>query len=268
MSDGSAGIDEIIQMARRRGLSAIAITDHDTQAGNTRAKVIGERQGITVIPGIEISAYDFVRNKKVHILGYLCDKPDRLEGLCKQTGESRKQANQAAAQAVIRRFPITADMIMRRAQGSTNLYKQHIMHALIDAGCSSTVYGDLHTRLFSRDKGLAFSPLTYPDVYSAIDLIKDAGGITVLAHPALYGNFELLPELAEKGLDGVEIWHPSASAEDVANLKKLSADLGLLMTGGSDFHGMYSAVPNMIGSYVTPDEHFARMLEYKKAIKN
>ena len=90
ISDGSVGIEEIIAMAKRRGLSAISITDHDTTAGAIRAVIIGKRHQLNVIHGVEFSAFDSQTNKKVHLLCYASDTPDRLEGLCRKVGESRK----------------------------------------------------------------------------------------------------------------------------------------------------------------------------------
>ena len=83
------GIDELIAIAKRRGMSAISVTDHDTTAAATRAVIIGRRQGLNVIHGVEFSTMDTQRGKKAHLLCYLCDTPDRLEGLCRRTGESR-----------------------------------------------------------------------------------------------------------------------------------------------------------------------------------
>ena len=86
ISDGSVGIEEIIVMAKRKGLSAISITDHDSTAGATRAVIIGKRQQVKVIHGVEFSAYDKQRGKKMHLLCYDCETPDRLEGLCRRIG--------------------------------------------------------------------------------------------------------------------------------------------------------------------------------------
>ena len=92
MSDGSASIDEVVLMAKKLGLKTIAVTDHDTFAGATRACVYGRRQGIEVIHGAEISCIDSARGRKVHILCYLCQNPDRLEGVFKRTKERRQRA--------------------------------------------------------------------------------------------------------------------------------------------------------------------------------
>lgn len=92
LSDGSVGIEDLIVIAQKSGIDTIAITDHDCLAGTVRGKVIGKRYGVNVIPGVEISAIDNEAGKKVHILCYLADAPDRLEGLCKRTSIARKRA--------------------------------------------------------------------------------------------------------------------------------------------------------------------------------
>ena len=88
ISDGSMGIDELIAIAKRRGLTAISVTDHDTTAAATRAVVIGRRQGVDVIHGVEFSTMDTKRGNKAHLLCYLCDTPDRLEGMCRRIGKA------------------------------------------------------------------------------------------------------------------------------------------------------------------------------------
>lgn len=262
LSDGSASIEELVYMARRMGLAAIAVTDHDTQAGVARAVLMAKKYGVTVIPGVELSAYDYERGRKVHLLCYLPDSPGRLEGLCKQTLDSRSKANRKAAEFVIQHFPVSADMINKRATGSTALYKQHIMHALVDAGCSDRIFGRMFDFLFGKE-GKARVPVEYPDVFEVLALAKDAGGIAVLAHPYAYDSLELLPELAEKGLDGVEAWHPRQTEEQSAELERLAGEMGLLLTGGTDFHGGYSPRVQKLGKFVTPDEHLKKLLEYK-----
>ena len=92
------GIDELIAIAKRRGLSAISITDHDTTAAATRAVIIGRRQQLNVIHGVEFSTIDTPRQKKAHLLCYLCDIPDRLEGMCRRTSESRKKSSMARSE--------------------------------------------------------------------------------------------------------------------------------------------------------------------------
>ena len=207
ISDGSIGIDELIHLAKRLHIATLALTDHDTFAGVTRAQIVGKREGVEVIPGAEFSTIDSKSGKRVHILCYYCEKQDRLEGLCKKTGESRRKAGLQMIQKVMRYYPITPDMVAKRAQGSTNLYKTHIMRVLMDCGYATQVYGDLYHKLFSRKEGIAYVPVSYPDVRDVIAQIHDARGIAVMAHPGLYDGFDLIDELAACGLDGLEVWH-------------------------------------------------------------
>ena len=99
ISDGSLGVDELLSIARRRHLTAVAVTDHDAVVGSTRAVILGKRMGIDVIPGVEFSTRDTARGNKAHLLGYLFDSPDRLEGLCRRVNLSRR----TAANEMIRR---------------------------------------------------------------------------------------------------------------------------------------------------------------------
>jgi predicted metal-dependent phosphoesterase TrpH len=264
LSDGSVGIEDLIVIAQKSGIGTIAITDHDCLAGTVRGQVIGKRYGVNIIPGVELSAFDFDAGKKVHILCYLADKPDRLEGLCKRTSVARKRAGQIMMLKVASRFPISTDFIINHASGSTNLYKQHIMHALMDAGYTNEIFGDLYHALFDSDSETnILAPTKYPDVKSVIDEIHDAGGIAVLAHPAFYNNFDEIEDYIDYGIDGIEVWHPSASDETIEKLSMICKKHKLLLTGGSDFHGIYGGKPVTLGTCTTPDEHLDKLLGYK-----
>lgn len=267
ISDGSLGIEEIVAMARRRGLSALAITDHDAVVGATRAVIVGKRLGVPVIHGVELSAMDPATNRKVHILAYMCDTPDRLEGLCRRTNASRKAAATAMMKKVLRYYPILPESVARCASGSTNVYKQHIMHTLMDAGYADSFYGETYQKLFSPDTGCAYVPVEYPTVDEVIELVHSAGGLVVLAHPYTYDSIDLMQTLAKDNkLDGIEVWHPRNNAEQTAWLKDFAVQNKLLMTGGSDFHGMYTSKPRPLGSFTAPDETVQLMLAYKNAL--
>lgn len=264
LSDGSVGIEDLIVIAQKSGINTIAITDHDCLAGTVRGQVIGKRHGVTVIPGVELSAFDGEVGKKVHILSYLAEKPDRLEGLCKRTSVARKRAGQIMMLKVASRFPVSNDFIINHASGSTNLFKQHIMHALMDAGYTNKIYGDLYDALFSPESETnLLAPVKYPDVKDVIDEIHNAGGIAVLAHPSLYDNFDEIDKYIEMGLDGIEVWHPEASDEDIEKLSTICKKNKILMTGGSDFHGIYGRKTVTLGTCLTPDEHVDKLMGYK-----
>ena len=174
ISDGSMGIDDLIAMAKRRGVHTLSVTDHDTTAGATRAVIIGKRQGLQIIHGVELSTADPQRDGKAHLLCYMCDTPDRLEGLCRQIGDRRKKAANDMVRRVMRYYPITPEMVVRCATGSTNFYKQHIMHALMDAGYADSIFGDVYKKLFGSE-GSARVEIEYPDVREVLELVHSAG---------------------------------------------------------------------------------------------
>lgn len=269
MSDGSVTIEELVILAKNKGITTISVTDHDTFAGSTRAKVFAKRHGITVIPGIEISAFDYDRNQKVHVLCYHCSYPDRLEGLCKKISDSRKKAASIMIQKVMHLYPVGADILLRHSHGSTNIFKQHIMHGLMDAGYTNELYGSVYNKLFTPRIGLAYSKIEYPDVHQVLSEVKQAGGIAVIAHPGQLKDISLLEQLSDRNeIDGIEVWHPSNEESLIAQLVILAETHHLLMTGGTDFHGMYSKVPRTIGSYITPQDQVRALEKWKQKHKN
>ena len=264
LSDGSVGIEDLIIIAQKSGIDTIAITDHDCIAGTVRSQIIGKRYGVNVISGVELSAFDFDAGKTVHILAYLADSPDRLEAICKKTSVARKRAAQIMMLKIAARFPITSDFIISHASGSTNLYKQHIMHALMDAGYTNEIFGDLYHTLF--DEGSAsniLAPTKYPTVEEVINEAHGAGAIAILAYPGKNNNFDEIDKYVEMGLDGIEVWSPHNTPEQTEELTKLCKKKKLLMTGGSDFHGIYGTKTVTLGSYPMPQEHLEKLMGYK-----
>ena len=262
LSDGSLGIEDIIIQAKRTGIDFISITDHDTLASFSRATVLGERYGVKVITGVELSAWDKERGRKVHILCYAPQKPDRLEGICLKACEIRKACAKEMIENVMKIYPITPESVMKYATGSKSVFKQHIMHALIDYGYTTHFYGKLNDELFNLEHGSCIVEREYPDVNFVIDLIHSARGVAVMAHPVYYNSFELLEELSEKRkLDGVEAYHYTANDEQREKILKTAEKYNLIVTGGSDFHGLYNAKATHIGSNVTDKENLDRIFK-------
>lgn len=262
LSDGSLGIEDVILQAQRTGVEWLSITDHDTMASFSRADVLGQRAGIKMLHGVELSAWDKKRGRKVHILCYNPQKPDRLEVLCLKCCDIRKQTSKEMIEKVMEKFPITMESILKHTTSSKSIFKQHIMRALIDYGYALEFYGDLDRELFNPQTGCCYVEREYPDVNFVVDLIHLAGGAAVMAHPALYDSIELLEELAENGkIDGVEIGHYSADEAYRAELEKIADKYDLIRTGGSDFHGLYNSVPTHIGSESTTIENIERILK-------
>lgn len=268
LSDGTLGIEDLIAFAKKKGLETIAITDHDCLAGTVRSKVIGARHGIQVIPGVELSSTDAEAGKQVHVLCYLPDAPDMLEGLCKRNSLARKKASHFMMLQTAKRYPISTEFIIKCATGSTNLYKKHIMQALIECGYSDSFNGELYKSLFSKSsENNILVEAKYENVKDVIDSIRTAGGIAVLAHPYASECVDEISKYIEYGIDGIEVFHPSADEEQQANLKKIASKHKLLMTGGSDFHGLYNTYKVSLGDYTTPDDCLHALLTYKSKQK-
>ncbi len=261
-SDGSMSVDEIVFYAKRAGLDFLAITDHDTRASVKRAEILGARYGVRIIDGVEFSAIDSKRSRKVHILAYLPKNPDRLERMCKYTLKRRTQAGMEMIQKVMQLYPVTAEHIARYYSGSQSIYKQHVIHALMDLGYDSKICGDLMKDLFDEKTGRCYSYVEYPDVYKALDLIHSSGAVAVLAHPTTYKSMDLFKELTEKKLiDGVEMYHPRNSKEDMAEIKRIADEANLIITGGTDFHGYYTSKVNPLATCVTQEDSINRIFE-------
>lgn len=265
LSDGSLGIEEIISQAKRTGIDWLSITDHDTTASFSRADIIGQREGVNILHGIELSAWDREEGKKVHILCYAPQKPNRLEILCMKSCEIRRECCKEMIAKVMEKFPITQESILRHTTSSKSIFKQHIMRALIDYGYALEFYGELDHELFNRVDGTCYVEREYPEVSQVIDLIHTAQGVAVMAHPAQYDNIDLLERLAKSGkIDGVEIGHYSADENYRHELNTIADRYDLIRTGGSDFHGLYNSVPTHLGSETTTKENLDRILKMTK----
>lgn len=262
LSDGSLGIEDVIIQAKRMNIDFLSITDHDTLSSFSRAKILGERHGVKIIQGVEMSAWDKKRNQKVHVLCYAPKKPDRLEGLCLKSCEIRKECSKEMIERVAKLYPITSESVLKHCTGSKSIFKSHIMRALIEYGYALEFYGELDRKLFNHDTGICLVEREYPDVYFVLDLIHSARGVAVMAHPVLYDNIELLNELAEeKKIDGVEVYHYTANEKQQQELIETAKKYNLIVTGGSDFHGLYNSEPTHLGKYTTSKENLDRIIK-------
>lgn len=245
VSDGSMRVEELVAYAARIGLDCLGVTDHDSMSGTARAQNAAEGTGVRVIPGLEISTFDYAHGKKVHLLCYAPQKPDALLALCRETLQKREQATLEIIEKVRTRYPVSVDAVRACAAESDALYKQHVLAALMDMGFTLSMFGELRRTLFSRSAGgFALVQVNYPETREAIRVAKETGGLVVLAHPGLYRNFDILEELCGLGLDGIEACHPFHSAEDEQTAREAAARHRLLVTGGSDFHGFYRSRVN------------------------
>ncbi|MFZ5944825.1 MAG: PHP domain-containing protein [Bacillota bacterium] len=248
LSDSSYTIEETIQKANQKGVGYLGIVNHDTVAGLEKAQLIGKKAGIKVIPGIEISAFDFKRKRKVHILGYNFDlKAPNIRKLCDPLITKRNNHSLWQIKTLIENgFKITLEEVLEKAKNSTCIYKQHIMAVLLDKGYCSEIYCDLYFRLF-KNQGICAGDIAYVDAFQAVQAVKLDGGKAVLAHPGQLNSYEIMEELLLWGLDGVEMYHEDHDFDDHQRILAYGTKHGMILTGGSDFHGIYGGTTEIGG---------------------
>ncbi|MGH7718606.1 MAG: PHP domain-containing protein [Gemmatimonadaceae bacterium] len=246
-SDGSLPPDQVVAAARTAGLAAIALTDHDTVAGIEAARAAAVSLGVRVSAGVELSAFE--GTEEMHILGLhlarLAELDRQLVGL--------RAARRVRAERIVERLNalgvgITMDAVARIA-GDGAIGRPHIARALVRGGFARD-QRDAFDRYLGWGRP-AFVEKQRLSVSEALGIIHGAGGIAVLAHPGVTGTRARLQALAGLGLDGVEVLHPSHSAEDIARLGALADHLGLVRSGGSDWHGA-GAGDRVIGGMRVP----------------
>lgn len=251
LSDGSTRVDRLIEFAGRAGMDFIALTDHDTMEGVSRAASLGKKLGVEVVPGLEISTVDGKTGRNAHLLCYLPKYPSKLEPMLKKTLACRIEQAESVLAEVAKRYPITRADVVAAADGSTAIYRQHIMRALMEQGYSQAVFTDFFSEVFSN---IPYR-IEFPDVRDAAELVREAGGVAVLAHPGWYDSLELAEELARDGkIQGIELAHPRNTDEDKAVIRRLIDEYMLVPIGGSDYHGFYTSHPHPIGTCTTPGE--------------
>jgi len=239
-SDGSLGISGLIRFAKTLGLDAISITDHDTMAGQAEALDEGKKEGIGIIPGVEISAFNPETGRKAHILGYNVRDRESLDRACRPFLLARHEKNlQAVDRVAAAGYPISQNDVREYASLDGTVYRQHIMHALVDRGYAPAIYGPLYTKLFGPG-GLAVVKAAYMSAEDAVRLIQDCGGLAVLAHPFMYDSMDFVPRLTQLGLAGIEYHHHTQTPERQEAAIEAARRYGLFLSGGSDFHGFYS----------------------------
>jgi hypothetical protein len=259
-SDGAYPPEEVVRIARKAGLDVIALTDHDSTAGVELARRAGEAIGLEVIAGCEVSAtYD---KAPVHVLGYFLDTahPTLVSEL-----ESLRDDRILRAQGMVERLrelgvPITWEQVRELAAGES-VGRPHVAQAMVDAGVlTSTV--DAFTDDWIGNRGRAYVEKKVLIPQQAVDLIRAARGVAVLAHPIWFHKGRSLPEeligsLARGGLGGIEVDHPDHNEAARTRYRALAAELGLVPTGSSDWHGNEHG--GMIGSNTTAPEALERL---------
>lgn len=235
-SDGKLSPAEVVQLAKRCGLSGIAITDHDTVSGLADPILlkIAADDGMQVLSGIEINT-DF-EDEEVHILGYFINVTHPQ--LLKRLAEIKKARLDRTEKIINRLQAMHLDVSLDRVYevaGNGTVGRPHIAQVMIENGYAGTIKEAFEKYLVRG--GPAYVPRyrLLPD--EAIRLIKMAGGVSILAHPGLIKNQMLINKIVEMDVMGIEVFYPEHTEYQIHNLLNFAHTNGLLITGGSDFHG-------------------------------
>lgn len=236
-SDGTLSPTELVKLAKDSGLRAIAITDHDTAGGYKEAAAAGEKYGIEVIPGIEISTK---YGGSVHILGYGIDAEcPQLAHALNWVVEDRDRRNRKMAELMAADgLPVSYEQMQSRF--GNVIGRPHFGMILVELGLAESI-NDAFDRYIEKGQKY-YMPRTFLSIESTIELICAAGGVAVLAHPFQYrrddeGLRKLIEHCIESGLRGMECRYSGYTEEQTAYLEALAEEYSLLKTGGSDFHG-------------------------------
>jgi predicted metal-dependent phosphoesterase TrpH len=245
-SDGLLSPATLVRTVQSADLQVFSVTDHDTVDGLAEAKAHASAAGLTLIPGIELSA--MWQSVELHILGYFLDPadPTLLAFL-----RARRDARRTRLYAMVSRLralgiTVEAEEVIARAKDG-NVGRPHLARALVEKGVATST-DEAFERLLGAGKP-AYVPRPDVTVQDAIRAIHGAGGVASLAHPGLYGRDDAIPALVSAGLDALEVYHVNHPPGLTAHYRRLAERHTLLVTGGSDFHGAaggsHSPVPGV-----------------------
>lgn len=246
-SDGACTPHELIQKAKEAGIDIISVTDHDNTKGIKEATLIGKELGVEVIPGVEISSE--ISNREIHILGYFFD-PDNQElehYLNFFRAERIKRAGRIINKLKNLGFDIDLEDVLNNARNSA-VGRPHIANVMLEKGIVSSYFEAFNKYIGNGSP--AYEKKVYVSPQSAFRIINDAGGLSFIAHP---GNMpeNLVKDLIESGVDGIEVVHPSHSVLQQKFYRGIVNSYFLLECGGSDYHGGKRDDDSNFGEYYT-----------------
>ncbi len=233
-SDGVFSPEYMVQKASEAGLRAIAITDHDAVRGIDEAVEAGNKVGVEIVPGIELSTSNGIHD--VHILGYFFDShhSDMLEYVHYFQEERVKRARKIISKLWKMGIRLNADVVISSA-GHGAVGRPHIADALMEEGFVLSYDEAFYKYIGDGKPAFVEKPNISP--VEGITLIHKSGGLAFLAHPGMDLTDDEIIQVAKQGLDGIEILHPKHSVEMVNHFYKFANDHRLLVSGGSDCHG-------------------------------
>jgi predicted metal-dependent phosphoesterase TrpH len=248
-SDGSLPPAEVVAIAERQGVRVMALTDHDSLEGIPEAEERARASGIRIIPGVELSVTE--EGMDVHLLAYGFDPSDRvLQSAIERYRASRHERARkilARLKGLGIRIPIEE---VEQIAGGGALGRPHVAEALMVGGYVETFHEAFQR--FLGHHGPAYVAKQTVRLEEAVEVVREAGGITSLAHPATLNRDQWIAGWARRGLDGIEVWHSKHHPGDIERYRQIARSHGLLMTGGSDFHG--ERTPDLsVGSVAIPE---------------
>jgi predicted metal-dependent phosphoesterase TrpH len=254
-SDGTYSPEEMVAHAARHGFAAVALTDHDTVEGCERAERACDGAGIEFVPGTELTAEQ--DDHELHVLGYFFDprNPRLLEELGKFQIVRQNRIREMVARLNRVNVPLTAEEVFALAN-CRSPGRPHVARALVKAGLCVSL--DEAFERFLKKNRPAWVPKFKMSAHDAIELIHHAGGVAVMAHPGLNHNDDVIPSMVEAGLDGLECFHTKHSTWITEHYLELADRFHLLVTGGSDCHGMSKGKP-LIGTVKVPYQHVEQL---------
>jgi len=250
-SDGTQSPAQVVSAAAEADLEVFALTDHDTTAGWAEATEAAEQNGIALVRGIEISCRD--DDISIHLLGYLQDPA--APGLLAEVERSR-QSRQTRAQRVVellsRDLPLSWDDILEHVEPGATIGRPHIADAMVAKGIVGS--REAAFAAYLHDGSPYYSSHYAPDAVMAVRLVREAGGVAVMAHPFASGRGPVVDDsvieaMAAAGMAGLEVHHRDHTDEQVRHGLELAASLQLFVTGSSDYHG--AGKENLLGENTT-----------------
>jgi hypothetical protein len=256
-SDGQHEPSEVAALCAEQGIEVWSLTDHDNCLGCAEAAKAAREAGIQFIPGIEISAYE---EGSIHILGYgiAPEGPVIQEYSGRRLEMRERRMERMVAACAELGAPVDLERVLEIA-GRGGIGRPHLARALVEAG-----HVDREQQAFDRYIGYgqpAYRATTWPSVPEAIDIIHQAGGIAVAAHPSKKEDAERVPGWVDNGLDGIEVIHPAHTRAQTDALRRLGAELGVLRTASSDFHGTSHYSAEYFGKVSFPESWLEAFLE-------
>ncbi|OGC04819.1 hypothetical protein A2276_02510 [candidate division WOR-1 bacterium RIFOXYA12_FULL_43_27] len=250
-SDGTESPETVVFHAKNAGLKTIALTDHDTVDGIPEALAAGKKMGLEVIPGVEFSTE--AQKAEIHILGYFinCDDSNMLDLLKKVQNDRKDRICRICEKMIPLGVSLDPEKVFKKA-GNEAPGRPHVARTMVEEGLVAS-FNEAFDR-FLDFRSPAFVPHYKLEPQESIKMIKKAGGVPVFAHPNISGSDTLIEDFVKAGLRGIEAYYPHYYEGTVNKYLEFAKKYNLIVTGGSDYHGINSGREIKLGEFTIKDE--------------